>query len=267
MAIPLLAGRDVSESDTQQTVDTAVVSESFVRRYWPDQSALGRHFRFAEKERTVVGVVGDVRVRGLERSSEPQVYLPYKQLPDAAWTWYAPKDLAIRMSGDPDSILPAVRRIIAEADPEQPISDVQTLSDIVHRDSAPRAVQVRVLGGFALLAFLLAGVGIHGLLSFAVSSRAQEIGVRIAMGARSGNIFGMVLREGAVLCAAGVVVGLALAYAAAIAMQSVLAGVKPADPPTFIAGICLAALMTFAGSLLPALRAIRVDPISVIRIE
>jgi putative ABC transport system permease protein len=163
--------------------------------------------------------------------------------------------------------MPAIRRIVASADPEQPISDVQTLSDIVSSDSAPRAVQVRVLGGFALLAFLLAGVGIHGLLSFAVSSRAQEIGVRMAMGAESRNIFAMVLREGAVLCGAGVALGLVIAYAAAISMQSVLAGVKPSDPPTFLAGICLAALMTLAGSLLPALRAIRVDPISVIRNE
>jgi predicted permease len=265
MAVPLLAGRDVSDSDTLQTLPVAVVSESFVRRYWPNGTPLGRHFNFAEGERTVVGVVGNVRVRGLERTSEPQVYLPYKQMKDDWYTWYAPKDLAIRLSGDPSSVMPAIRRIIASADPEQPISDVQTLSDIVSSDSAPRAVQVRVLGGFALLAFLLAGVGIHGLLSFAVSSRAQEIGVRIAMGAESRNIFAMVLREGAVLCGLGVVVGLGLAYAAAVSMQSVLAGVKPADPPTFIAGICLAALMTLAGSLLPALRAIRVDPISVIR--
>jgi len=267
MAVPLLAGRDVSESDTLQTLPVAVVSESFVHRYWPKDDPLGRHFHFVEIERTVVGVVGDVRVRGLERTSEPQVYLPYKQQKDAWYTWYAPKDLALRISGDPSSVMPAIRRIVATADPEQPISDVQSLSDIVHSDSAPRAVQVRVLGGFALLAFLLAGVGIHGLLSFAVSSRAQEIGVRIAIGAESRNIFAMVLREGAVLCAAGVVLGLALAYAAAVSMQSVLAGVKPADPPTFIAGICLAALMTFAGSLLPALRAIRVDPIAVIRNE
>ncbi len=267
MAVPLLAGRDVSDADTLQTLPVAVVSDSFVRRYWPKGSPLGHHFNFAESERTVVGVVGNVRVRGLERTSEPQVYLPYKQMKDDWYTWYAPKDLAIRMSGDPGSVMPAIRRIVATADPEQPISDVQSLADIVQSDSAPRALQVRVLGGFALLAFLLAGVGIHGLLSFAVSSRAQEIGVRIALGAESRNIFGMVLREGAVLCGVGVVLGLGLAYAAAISMQSVLAGVRPADPPTFIGGVCLAGLMMLAGSLLPALRAIRVDPISVIRNE
>ncbi len=267
MAVPLLAGRDVSDSDTLQALPVAVVSESFVRRYLPKDNPLGRHFNFAESERTIVGVVGDVRMRGLERTSEPQVYLPYRQQKDAWYTWYAPKDLAIRMSGDPASVMPAIRRIVATADPEQPLSDVQTLSDIVRSGSAPRTVQVRVLGGFALLAFLLAGVGIHGLLSFAVSSRAQEIGVRIAMGAEPRNIFAMILREGAKLCGAGAVLGLALAYVAAVSMQSVLAGVKPSDPPTFIAGICLAAVMTFAGSLLPALRAIRVDPISVIRNE
>ncbi|MGA7409672.1 MAG: ABC transporter permease, partial [Bryobacteraceae bacterium] len=137
MGIPLLAGRGVSESDTLQTLPVAVVSESFVRRYWPEENPLGRHFNFVESERTVVGVVGNVRVRGLEKTTrEPQVYLPYRQQKDAWYTWYAPKDLAIRISGDPSSVMPAIRRIVAAADPEQPISDVQTLSDIVHSDSA-----------------------------------------------------------------------------------------------------------------------------------
>jgi predicted permease len=265
LGIPLLAGRDARESDTLEAQRVAIVSASFVRRYWPGQSPLGQHFTVAFGDRTVVGVVGDIRVRGLERNSEPQVYLPYRQVADGWFTWYAPKDLAIRTSVAAGQVMPAVRRIMAEADPEQPVSDVQTLSDIVDSDSAPRAVQVRVLSGFAFLAFVLAGVGVHGLLSFSVSTRSQEFGVRIAIGAQSRNIFGMVLREGVLLCAVGGGAGLALAYAAGRWMQAVLAGVDPGDPLAFLAGLVLIVLMALAGTLPPALRAVRTDPISVIR--
>lgn len=269
MGIPLLAGRDISDGDTIDTLQVAVVSQSFVRRYWPQVNPLGRHFKlqFQGEERTVVGVAGNVRVRGLERTSEPQVYMPYKQMKDGDTTWYAPKDLAVRTASDPASLLPAIRQIVAAADPEQPISEVQTLSELVASDVAPRAVQVRVLGGFALLSFLLAALGIHGLLSFMVSSRAPEIGVRIAVGARPSNIMGLVLGEGAVLCGIGIVAGLLMAYAAGQSLRTLLADVNPLDPITFLAGILLGSLMTIGGSLLPALRAIRVDPIVAIRAE
>jgi len=126
---------------------------------------------------------------------------------------------------------------------------------------------VRVLGVFAAIAFLLAGVGIHGLLSFAVSRRAQEIAVRIALGARSSAIVRMVLRQGVLLAAAGVLPGVALAYAAGRAMQALLAGVQPGDAPTFLAAAGLCVLMTILGCLFPALRAVRVDPITAIRAE
>jgi len=267
MRIPLVAGRDVAESDTVTTLAVAIVSQSFVRRHWPNQGPLGRHFRLLDTDWTVAGVAGDVRTRGLERTSEPQVYLPYRQIADGSLPWYAPKDLAVRGTGDPATLVAAIRRIVAKADPEQPVSDVQSLADLVATDSAPRVVHLRVLGGFAALAFLLAVVGIHGLLSFAVSSRTQEIGVRLAVGARPANIFAMVLRQGAVLCGAGVAAGLAAAYGAGMAMQAALAGVRPDDPITFLAGSAAAVIMALAGSILPAVRAVRVDPLSAMRSE
>src|ERR1039457_6912825 len=167
MGIPLHRGRDVGESDSMDAPFAAVVSESFVRRYWPDQDPLGRHFTMAFHDRMVVGVVGDIRVRGLERNSEPQVYLPYRQVPDGWLAFYPPKDLVIRSATGPGTLLPAVRRIIRGADAEQPVSDVRTMADIVEAQTASRSAQVRVLGAFAAIAFLLAGVGIHGLLPFA----------------------------------------------------------------------------------------------------
>ncbi|HUJ24352.1 MAG TPA: FtsX-like permease family protein, partial [Bryobacteraceae bacterium] len=130
-----------------------------------------------------------------------------------------------------------------------------------------RSLQLRVLGAFAAIAILLAGIGIHGLLSFAVSQRAQEIGVRIALGARPGDILAMVLRQGVLLAASGVALGVALAYAAGRGMEALLAGVKPGDAAALWAAVGLCVVMTLAGSLLPALRAVRVDPISVIRSE
>jgi predicted permease len=267
LKIPIQTGRNISDSDTRDRPMAAVVSESFARRYWPGQSPLGRHFKFAFLDRTIVGVVGDIRVRGLERNSEPQVYLPELQQQDDSLVGYTPKGLVIRASGNLQLLIPAMRRIIHNADPEQPVSDVRTLSEIVDDDTAPRAVQVRIIVAFAALALLLAGIGIHGLLSFTVSTRSPEFAVRVALGAQPGNILGIVLRESALLAGAGVILGVALAYIAGRAMRSLLAGVNPGDASTFLIAAALCFLMTLAGSLAPSLRALRVDAITALRSE
>jgi putative ABC transport system permease protein len=267
LGIPIHQGRDVSETDTRDTLFTAMVSESLVRRHWPGENPLGRHFQFALHERTIVGVVGDIRIRGLEKTSEPQIYLPYKQVSDGWFQFYSPKDLVVRASGDPMALLPALRRIVHDADAEQPVSDVQTMAGIVEQETASRSLEARVLEAFAALAFLLAAVGIHGLLAFTVSQRAAEIGVRMALGATATGIARMVLRQGVLLALAGIVPGLALAFGAGRAMQSLLAGVKPGDPLTFLAAAGLCAAMTVGGSLLPALRAARTDPAVTLRAE
>src|ERR1043166_3641411 len=266
MGIPLLAGRDVAESDTNESQYAAIVSRSFVRRYWPDQNPMGLRMDFGNHVRTGVGVVGDIRVRGLERSSEPQVYLPYKQA-EGVGPWYSPKDLVVRAATDPGALAPALRGLIHEADPEQPVSDVQTFTQIVEGETTMRRVQLGALGSFAVIAFVLAAVGIHGLLSFAVSNRTQEIGVRIALGARRSDILRMILREGAALAAAGIAIGAALAYGAGQELRALLAGLQPGDAATFASAAALCFFMALAGSLLPALRAIRVDPTAAIRME
>ncbi len=267
LEIPLREGRDVSESDTLETPLVAVVSDSFARRYWPNEDPLGRRFQFASYERRVVGVVGDVRNRGAERSSEPQVYLPYRQAADTELVWFAPKDLAVRSPEKPGRLFPAIRRIIAAADPLQPVSDVQTLDDIVAAVTAPRSAELRILEAFAALAILLAAIGIHGVLSFVVSQKSREIGIRAALGASPRDILAMVLRHTALLAGAGVLPGLALAYAAGRGLQSLLVGITPGDAQTLLSAAALCGLMTLGGSLVPALRALRVDPISVIRAE
>jgi putative ABC transport system permease protein len=267
MAISLKRGRDVGAADSRDRQFVAVVSESFVKRYWPNEDPIGRHFTFAFADREVVGVVGDVRFRGLERESEPQVYLSSRQVDDGAIIFYTPKSLAVRASVPAATLAPAVRDVIRRADPRLPITSVQTLSDMVDLETASRSVQVRVLSAFALIAFVLAGIGIHGLLSFSVSQRAQEIGVRMALGAQSGDILSMVVGRSVRLAAIGVIVGVALAYIAGRQMEALLAGVKPADAITLAAAVSLSVVMTIMGSVLPTLRALRVNPISAIRSE
>jgi putative ABC transport system permease protein len=267
LGVPVLRGRDVSDADTYDAPWVAVVSQSFADQMWPGQDPLGREFFIAFRERTVVGVVGTIRVRGLERESEPQVYVPSRQVADNGLIGYAPKDLVVSASVPTTSLVPAIREVVARADAQQPISDVRLLSDIVNADTAPRRVQLAVLVGFAAVSFLLAGVGVHGLLAFAVSSRTREIGLRMALGARTGELVWMVIRRGLWLAAIGVALGLGLAVAAGQALQAVLAGVSPTDPVVYAAAVTLAVLMTLVGSLLPTLYAVRVDPIAAIRTE
>jgi predicted permease len=267
LEIPLRSGRGVAESDRFDSPSVAVVSESFARRYWPDTDPLDRTFDFALQERTVVGVVGDIMVRELEQSSEPQVYLPATQVPDGSIIHYTPKDLVVRSSIDPAALLPAIRDIVRRVDPEQPISNVRMMEEIVADVTASRAVQVRLLGSLAALALLLAGVGIHGLLSYTVSNRARELGVRMALGAQRRDILGMVVGQGIRLAATGAVFGVGLAYAAARAMSSLLASVGPADGATLAVVGALCLTMAIAGCFFPALRAARTDPIAAIKAE
>ena len=265
MTIPMLAGRDLAETDTRDAPAVAVVSESMARRFWPNESAIGKRFMFAMRERTVVGVVGHVRVRGLERPSEPQVYAPTLQLPDSMFGFYWPKDLVVRATVPVATLAPAIRRIVAAADPEQPVSDIEPLTDVIARETASRVTQVRLLGLLAGIALLIAGVGIHGLLAFAVSQRAREIGVRRSLGEQIGSIVGRVVREGLLLAAVGVAVGVLLAYLGARMMGALLAGVEPGDPATIGGAAVLCFVVAVVGCVRPAIRAASVDPITVLR--
>jgi putative ABC transport system permease protein len=267
LGTPIKRGRDIAESDNRDRQFVAVVSESFVRRYWPNEDPIGRHFDFAFADREVIGVVGDVRFRGLERVSEPQVYLSSRQVPDGAITFYSPKDLAVRTTGTASVLAPSIRAIVRRADQKLPVTQVQTLTDMIDLETASRSIQVRVVSAFAAIAFMLAAVGIHGLLSFAVSQRTQEIGVRVALGAQRGDILGMVVRRCVMLAIAGVIPGAALAYAAGRSMEALLAGVKPTDGLTVASAVGLCVLMTVFGGLFPTLRALRVDPITALRAE
>jgi predicted permease len=267
MGIPLLRGRDVEEGDTQGRTPVAVVSASFAKYWWPNEDAIGRTFESRGGPRTVVGIVGDVKVRGLERDNEPQMYASAGQVPDTAFINDDPKDLVIRYTGTTGALLPAVREIVRAADPEQPISDVRTMDDVVAGETATRRAQLRVLGALAAIALLLSGVGIYGLLAYTVAQRSREIGVRLALGAEPAAVARMIVSQGMKLALVGVVPGLLVAYWAAHAMRALLFGVAPADPATIIGAVALVLVMTLAGAFVPALRAVRVSPMRALRAE
>lgn len=264
MGIRRLAGRDVSASDAATADAVAVVSQSFVDRHFPDTPPLGQTFEFAEGERRIVGVVGDVRVRGLERTSEPQVYLPYTQAPEEGMNNYFPRELVVRAEGDPLALVPAVRRIVERADPEVPVGAVRLMTDLVDAQTGSRRTQVYLLAGYAALALLLAGVGIHGLLSLAVSQRLPELGLRLAIGAGRAEVLQLALAQGLRVAALGSAFGLVLAYLAGRALSGLLAGVAPGDLFTFGAAAGTAALLTLSGTLAPAIAVVRVDPARVL---
>jgi putative ABC transport system permease protein len=264
---PIVEGRDVSESDSLQSQVVAVISRSFAKQQYPGQDPIGQQFAMAFSVRTIVGVVGDIRVRGLERDSEPQVYLPAAQQPDATLSFYIPKDLVIRASVPASNLIPATRQVIWQADPQQPITSVRLLSDVVADETASRVVQLRVVGAFGAVAVVLAAIGIHGLLAFSVASRVREIAVRIALGASSGDILRIVVGRGAILAGVGVALGSVLAFATGRSMQALLAGVDPADVGVFATAVGVSVVMAVAGALAPAMRAVRVDPLTATRAE
>jgi predicted permease len=274
MEIPLKSGRGFEDTDSLTAQPVAIVSERFVQAYLDGQPPIGRTFQFGPAgQRTIVGVVGEVRVRGLESRSEPQAYLAYQQQRDNTTVGYMPKDLIVKLDAGRASeehmgvLAAAIRRIVANADPNQPISDIQPLAAIVDGETTARAVQVRVLGAFAALACLLAAVGLHGLLAFVVSARAREFGVRLALGAEPREILKLVARRGLVLGMAGAAVGVVVAYFAGRWMESLLVGVSPADATTLAVAISVSVGMTLAGSLLPAIRAARTSPTEAMRAE
>ena len=267
LGIPLHTGRDVERTDLDEPPFVAVVSQSFAERYWPGENPIGRRFGFAFREREIVGVAGDIRVRGLEQQSEPQVYLPYRQVPDGALTFYAPKNLVVRTSLDAEALTPSVREVIRRADPELPVTRVRRLDQVVLEQTASRRDQIRLLSAFTAVALLLAGLGIHGLLSFSVSQRTSEIGLRLALGAQRRQILGMVLRESASLAGIGLLAGVGLSFMAGRAMQSILAGVPPAHTLTLLLAVVLAAVVTVTGTVAPALRALRCEPTLALRAD
>jgi len=267
LGVRLVEGRLLQATDTDQSTNVIVVNETLARLYFPKESPLGHRIAMWGRTpvwRTIVGVVHDVHERGYELAMKPGVYIPFEQFKD---TWAQPESLAVRTAGDPTSLASAVRRVIAEADPEQPVAAVATMDEIVALDVEDRHQQMTLLTAFAGLALLLASLGLYGLLAYTVTQRSREIGLRMALGASAGRVVGLVVLRGVLLSASGLVLGLSAAWLLAGAMSKILYGVAATDPGTYGAMALLLCAIAAAASWIPARRAVRIDPIVVLREE
>ena len=271
MNIPLRQGRYFESSDNAQSVPVAIINETMARQYWPGENALGRRFKLGGPEdtdspwRQIVGIVGDVRQMGLDEPVKAEMYMPYQQVKNNSW--YIPRDLAIRTTSDTSSLVGSVRQIIREVDPDQPVSNVATMAEVLGEEAAQRRMGMIMLVGFAALALLLASLGIYGVLAYFVTQHTNEIGLRQALGATPRNILFLVLKKGMGLTLAGVGLGLLAALGLTRLMSSMLFGVNASDPLTFVAvPVVLVAVALFA-CYLPARRATKVDPLVALRYE
>jgi putative ABC transport system permease protein len=265
----LRQGRYFETRDNAQSVPVAIVNETMARQYWPGENVLGRRFKLGDSEddtpwMEIVGVVADVRQMGLDEPVKAEMYLPYQQIDNI---WYIPRDLAIRTNGDPSNLVGSVRQIIREVDPDQPVSNVATMAELLGTEASQRRMGMIMLAGFAALALLLASLGIYGVLAYFVTQHTNEIGVRQALGATPRNILFLVLRKGMGLTLIGVVIGMAAAFALTRLMSSLLFGVTAADPLTFASVPLLLVMVALLACYIPARRATKVDPLVALRYE
>jgi putative ABC transport system permease protein len=213
-----------------------------------------------------VGIVGDVRQMGLDAPVKAEMYLPYSQVTDQPW--FAPRDLVVRTtSAEPLSLVPSVKREIAAVDPEQAVSNIRTLDEILDEEVVQRRLGATLLTVFAVLALLLASLGIHGILSYFVAQHTPEIGVRLALGASRGDILRLVLGRGMTLALVGVGLGSLGGLALTRLMSSLLFGISPTDPATFAFAALLLTALALLACYLPARRAVQVDPTIAMRYE
>ena len=268
MGMTLLAGRFFEESDGPQSQPVVIINETMARMYFPGQNALGKRIKYGDYSSsrpwlTIVAIAKDVKQMGLDLPARPEMYFPYRQALD---NWMVPRDLVVR-ADNPMTFAAAARQRIWEVDRDQPVSNVATLDDILDDEVRQRRVQALLLGAFSALALVLACVGLYGVLSFLVSQRTQEIGVRIALGARPSDILSNVVGRGLALAAAGTAIGLAATLALTRLVETLLFGVSARDPFTFIAVPAILLLVASTACFIPALRAMRVDPMTALRSE
>lgn len=265
LAVNLRAGRFFNDFDTSRSAKVAVISESFAETLWPDEEPVGRQFNFLYPwlpgDWQVVGVVNDIRARRLEREPIPQVYVLHNQISEGLG-FHAPRDLAVRMAGNPEAVVPLLREIIWQQDDSQSIADVRSLQALFDSQTQSRRNQLNLLLAFGLLAVIMASVGIYGLLSYLVSRQQQEMGVRMALGARPGDVLRLVIKRGLKLVGVGLVLGTAGSMLAGKLIEHLLFGVTAFDVTvlSLAALTCLAS--GFLACLIPAVRASRVEPLA-----
>jgi putative ABC transport system permease protein len=269
MGIELLAGRGFNEHDAAGSTPVCVVNEEFARRYLQGRQPIGTLISVDAMgmtpkavTREIVGVIKQVKVMGPgEEKNAVEIYVPLAQNP---WTYAS---IVVRTANDPMGMAPAVKAAIARVDKDQPVTQIRTMEQVAAESVSQPRFRAELVGAFAGLAMVLAAVGIFGVLAFSVSQRTREFGIRMALGARAGDVLSLVISSGLKITAAGIVIGLAAAAALTRSLSSLLFGVKPLDPLTFLAAPALLALVALIACAAPALRAAGVDPAVALRQE
>ena len=268
MGIPIVRGRAFEARDDEGAPLAAIVSESFARRFFPDQDPIGKRIDFSWHTagmQEIVGVAGEVKHEGLDEPSLPAIYLAYRQQPELAKIMG--RSLVIRTAGAPEALMAAAREQVAALDRDLPISSLRTMDDVLAGSLSTRRLTTSLLSVLAAIALLLAAVGLYGLISYLVTQRTQEIGIRMALGARRAHVLRQVVVRGFVLAAVGTACGLAASFGLARLMSGLLFEVTATDPPTFAAVPVVLLAVALLASLLPAHRASRLDPMAAMRAE
>ena len=266
-----VSGRNFTRQDDQDHPGVVIVNESFARKYFPHETALGQRLQLGAPARIwnnerlttfeIVGIVGDVKSSGLSSEAEPTYYVPASQAPLQNMT------VLVRTLSDPTALVPALRSAVLAIDPNQPITSIKTMENIVADSIAQPRLSMMLMGLFGMLALVLATVGIYGLLSYAVTQRTQEMGIRMALGARMTDVLTLILKQGMILVLVGEVLGLFGAFALTRLLKALLFGVTPTDAPTFIAVSIVLTGVALVACYLPARRATKVDPLVALRYE
>jgi hypothetical protein len=259
MGIPLIDGRSFSEQDTATSEPVIIISQRAARELFPSQNAIGRIVQFAG-DRRVVGVVANVRHQTVETEGGNEGYLPVTQTGD-----WSSVELVIRTRLDPAVLAPPVRKALQAVDATLPATEYMLLGDLVDKAVSPRRFVMLLLGGFALAALLLASIGIYGVISYSVSQRTQEIGIRMALGASAAVVRKQVLMQTLALVSGGVALGMGAALLLARLTASLLYGLEPSDPATFGSTVVMLLVVALLAGYIPALRASRVDPGAALR--
>lgn len=264
MRIPLLAGRDLAPQDTHDSPPVALISATFAKRVLGDENPIGQRVKVGDPSGpwvTIVGVVGDIHQQSLDSEGEGQIYLSMYQTP---WA-YSRMMLVVRSPIASASLVPQVRQVLRQIDPGMPVSRVFGMNELLRTTVAPRRLALLVFEFFSVVALVLAGAGLYGVIAANVSQRTREIGIRAALGASSGRVMGLVLRQGMALAGMGLVLGLVGAGVLTRLLTSLLYGVSPTDPVTFLLVVAVLAAVALVACWAPARRALRVDPVRAMR--
>ncbi|HVG31968.1 MAG TPA: ABC transporter permease [Pyrinomonadaceae bacterium] len=262
LGIPLRRGRDFTKQDVMGTPEVVIINEAMARRFWPDEDAVGGRLRIGEDAwRTVVGVVGDVRHTGLDEEPKPEMFYPYLQSPLSFMT------LMVRSTTDEKALRASIQREIRAVDPDLPVYGIKSMEQMISESVSPRRLNMILLTTFAVVALVMAALGIYGVMAYSVSQRTHEIGIRMALGAQRGDVLKMIVGQGMILTLMGIGIGLAASFGLTRLMRSLLYGVTATDPLTYIAVALVLGTVALMASLIPARRATRVDPMEALRYE